>query len=260
WISVKPCGRMGNGPGEKPIKSWRIQVFLLGPGGDLCSADYFITKWNTWTDTHVYMFNLAIADFALILFLPFRIYDVFICLSKTFLTCTFLISTHFINIAHRYLAISFPPAVTTCLALWGVVLTISAVFQEEKYPNRLWTCYERCKVRPLQLRFVFTLVFPGFLAPLLMAVFCTSWIICKCTTGTALANMIVFIVCYKPIHVGFLVNYSYSPPPVWQSGFLPAHVYVIVSEWIASTNCCFDSISYYFLTREFCLIKAYFVL
>uniref|UniRef100_A0A3Q3WMW2 G-protein coupled receptors family 1 profile domain-containing protein n=1 Tax=Mola mola TaxID=94237 RepID=A0A3Q3WMW2_MOLML len=219
----------------------RIFTTSPPPSGFGLLPSYFITKWNTWTDTHVYMFNLAIADFALILFLPFRIYDVFICLSKTFLTSSIL-STAAIS-AHRYLAIK--RAVTTCLALWGVVLTISAVFQEEKYPNRLWTCYERCKVRPLQLRFVFTLVFPGFLLDHLCS---------KCTTGTALANMIVFIVCYKPIHVGFLVNYSYSPPPVWQSGFLPAHVYVIVSEWIASTNCCFDSISYYFLTRTFLIL------
>lgn len=259
-------------------------LFLLGGLVNVAALRAFIAKRDSWTDTHVYMINLTIADLALILFLPFRVYDAFFCLPKTYF-CTFLIYLHFINMyasilttaaisIQRYLAIRFPlhtrswrkkkeTAFAVCLVLWGLLVAVAAIFREENYPNNLWTCYERCKDHPLQLRFVLIIAFLGFLTPLSIVVFCTSQIICvllkvhdnsaekKQTIGIVTANMIVFVVCYTPIHVAFLVNYGYNPPPGWQEEDLPAHNYLLVSEWIASTNCCFDSISYYFLLVKF---------
>lgn len=259
-------------------------VFLLGFLVNAAALRASIAQRDSWTDTHIYMFNLAIADSALILFLPLRIYDAFFCLPKTTL-CTFLIFIHFINMyasiltttaisVQRYLAIRFPmqtrsrrkkkvTAFAVCLVFWGLLVTICAIFRKENYPDKLWTCYERCKNQRLQQQFILILVFLGFLAPLLIVVFCSSQIICillkvdkkleekKSTIGIVTANMIVFIVCYTPIHVGFLVNYFYIPPQNWQTAYMPPHVYLLVSEWIASTNCCFDSISYYFLLKRF---------
>lgn len=259
-------------------------LFLLGFLVNAAALRAFIAKRDSWTDTHVYMFNLNIADFFLILFLPFRVYDAFFCLPSSFL-CTFLIYTHYINMyasvlttaaisIQRYLAIRFPlqtrswrkkkeTAFAVCLVLWGLLVIASAIFRKENYPNKLWTCYERCKDRPLQLQFIVILAFLGFLTPLLIVVFCSSQIIWflfkahdksgerKQIIGIVTANMIVFFVCYTPIHVAFLVNYFYIPPPDWHRVNLPAHTYLLVSEWIASTNCCFDSVSYYFLLLKY---------
>lgn len=203
-------------------------VFLLGVLVNAAALRVFIAKRDSWTDTHVYMLNLAIADFALILFLPFRIYDAFICLPKDFL-CTFLLFIHFINMyasilttaaisVHRYLAIRFPmqtrswrkkkeTAFAVCLLLWGLLITISIIFQEENYPDKLWTCYERCKNIQLKLHFVLIMVFFGFLTPLLIVVFCSSQIINillklddqseekRRTIAIVTANMLVFIIC-----------------------------------------------------------------
>lgn len=259
-------------------------LFLLGFVVNAAALRAFIAKRDSWTDTHVYMFNLAIADFALILFLPFRIYDAFFCLPKTHL-CTFLKYIHFINMyasilttaaisVHRYLAIRFPlqarswrrkkeVAFAVCLVLWVLLVAICIRFREDNYPKNLWTCYERQKDRPLRIQFVVILVLLGFLIPLLIIVFCSSQIISillkvtnkseemRSTIGIVTANMIVFIVCYTPINVAFLINYFNRPPPGWQYLYLPAHAYLLVSEWIASANCCFDSISYYFLLKRF---------
>ncbi|XP_039999674.1 G-protein coupled receptor 35 [Xiphias gladius] len=264
-------------------------LFLLGFLVNAAAFCAFIAKRDSWTDTHIYVFNLVIADSALILFLPFRIYDAFFCLPKTTF-CTFLMYVHFINMyasiltstaisVQRYLTIRFPlrarlwkkkkeAAFVVCLVLWVLLVTICSVFRKENYPEKLWTCYERCKDRPLQLQFIVILIFPGFLAPLVIVVFCSSQIICilskmddkseekKSIVGIVTANMIVFIVCYTPIHVGFIVNYFYSPPPNWQLIYIPAHVYLLVSEWFAATNCCFDSISYYFLLKRFFFHKS----
>lgn len=267
------------------LQGWAYcPVFFLGFVVNAAALRAFIAKRKSWTDTHVYMFNLALADFALILFLPFRIYDSFFCLPKNPL-CTFLINVHYINMyasilttaaisVQRYLAVMFPlrarswrkkkeVACVVCLVFWVLLITISTIFKEENYPDKLWTCYERCKDQPLELKFILIVQLLGFLTPLLIVVFCSTQIICilskaevkmeekKNTIGIVSANMAVFIVCYTPFHVGFLVNNLLVPPPGWQSVYLPAHVYLLVSEWTASTNCCFDSISYYFLLRGF---------
>lgn len=106
------------------------------------------------------------------------------------------------------------------------------------------------------------MVLLGYITPLAIIVFCSSCIIHilvkvekseerNSIIGLVTANMIVFIVCYTPIHVGFVVNYFNKVPENWQIESIPAHTYLLVSEWIASTNCCFDSISYYFLLKRF---------
>lgn len=264
-------------------------LFLLGFLVNAAALRAFIAQRGSWTDTHVYMFNLAIADFTLVLFIPFRVYDAFDCLPKTYF-CTFLMFIHFLNMyasmmttaaisVQRYLAIRFPiqtrswrkkkeTAFVVCLVIWGLLVTICFIFREDNAPEKLWTCYERCKNNRLNREFVFLIVFLGFLAPLLIVVFCSTQIISilkklddnsvqkKSTIGIVTANMIVFIFCYTPIHIGFLVNYYVPVPPDWQHKHIPAHLYLLVSEWIASTNCCFDSISYYFLLTRFYSVGA----
>ncbi|XP_073348027.1 G-protein coupled receptor 35-like [Pagrus major] len=261
-------------------------LFVLGFLVNAAALRAFIAKRDCWTDTHVYMFNLAIADFALVLFIPFRVLDAFICMEPSKL-CTFLIMIHYINMygsimttvaisVQRYLAIRFPiqtrswrkkkeTAFAVCLVLWGLIVTMCLTFGSDNSPEKLWTCYERCKNLPLKSEFVLTLVLLGFLVPLLIIVFCSSQIISilkksdnksvefKRTISIVTANMIVFIVCYTPIHISFIVNYYTSVSPDWQKNrkLLHEHTFLLVAEWIASTNCCFDSISYYFLLTRF---------
>ncbi|XP_008289696.1 G-protein coupled receptor 35-like isoform X1 [Stegastes partitus] len=259
-------------------------VFLLGFIVNAAALWAFIARRKDWTDTHIYMLNLALADFALVLSLPFRIYDAFFCMPMSRL-CTFLIATHFINMyasimttaaisVQRYLAIRFPwrarswrrkkvMAFVVCLVCWILLITVATIFRKENYPENLWMCYERCKDHPLDGQFMVLLEVLGFLLPLVMIVFCSCRVICilskdknkteekKSIAGIVTANMIVFIVCYTPIHVAFIVNYYTPVPDNWKNVHLPSHKYLLTSEWIASTNCCFDSISYYFLLKQF---------
>ncbi|XP_060900429.1 G-protein coupled receptor 35 [Labrus mixtus] len=262
-------------------------LFLLGLLVNAAALLSLVAQRASWTDTHIYMLNLAAADSALILFLPFRIYNAFFCLPKTFF-CTFLVNIHFINMyasiftsaaisVHRYLTVQFPlqarswrrkkeAALVVCFSIWVFVVTICIVFREENYPPKLRTCYERCTDQHLKPQFFVMLVFAGFLAPLLIIVFCSSWIIFillkqntkseerKSTISIVTANMIVFIVCYTPIHVSFVVSYfSITPPNCLNQTIMPQTIFLHSSEWIASTNCCFDSISYYFLLKKFYL-------
>ncbi|XP_014844026.1 PREDICTED: G-protein coupled receptor 35-like [Poecilia mexicana] len=258
-------------------------VFLLGLVINGAALWAFVAKRASWTDTHIYMLNLALADFILVLFLPFRIYDAFFCLPKTRL-CTFLIFIHFTNMyasiltttavsLHRYLTIRFPlqarswkrrkeAAVAVCLLIWVGLVLIVVVFRNDNHPEKLWSCYERCKNKRIHKQFTLLLLSLGYLAPLLIIVFCSSQIIRnlgkelkseerKSIVGIIKANMIVFLVCYTPIHIAHVVSLLYKVPQNWRDVYLPSHTFLQVSEWIASTNCCFDSISYYFLLKTF---------
>ncbi|XP_042284127.1 G-protein coupled receptor 35 [Thunnus maccoyii] len=262
-------------------------VFLVGFLVNAAALRAFIAKRASWTDNHIYMLNLNIADFTLILFLPFRIYDSFYCLERNEL-CSFLMFIHFINMyasiltttaisVQRYLIIRFPLqarswrrkkqiAFVVCLLIWGLLVITYFSLPDTITCDKLWTCYERCKNEPLEESFLVVLLLLGFFGPLVTIVFCSSQIICillkvdeklaetKSVVAIVTANMIVFIVCFTPIHVAFLVNYFKIPPADWMKGPLtaiPEHVYLLASEWIATTNCCFDSISYYFLLKRF---------
>lgn len=259
-------------------------LFLLGLLVNAGALRALVARRKSWTDTHIFVCNLIIADLALIVFLPFRVYDAFFCLPMCTYLCTYLINIHYVNMyvsilttvaisVQRYLVVRFPlrarswrkkkeVAFAVCLMMWGLVVGICATFREDNYPQNLWTCYERRKDCPLNLRFVVILLILGFAVPLMIVVFCSSRIICilsksnkselkTSNIGIVTANLIVFIVCYTPIHVALLVNYLSVVPPDWQSAYLPAHVYLLVSSWVASTNCCFDSVSYYFLLKTF---------
>ncbi|KAM6948339.1 G-protein coupled receptor 35 [Aplochiton taeniatus] len=260
-------------------------VFVLGLLLNVAALSMLMARRARWMDTHVYMVNLAAADLALIVFLPFRIYNAFFSLEKSFL-CTFLISTHYINMyasiltgvavsVHRYLAVRFPlrarawrrkkqAALAVCLAIWVTVVAICAAYRRDNYPEKLWTCYARREDIRLTPAFLLLLVGLGYLGPLLVIVFCSSQTIYilsrakeegltadkRSVAGVVKANMIVFIVCYTPIHVGFLLIY-YMSNPDWDFTHTPAHLYLLAAEWVSTTNCCLDAISYYFLLKRF---------
>ncbi|PWA25464.1 hypothetical protein CCH79_00005182 [Gambusia affinis] len=90
-------------------------VFLLGLVVNGAALRAFVAMRASWTDTHIYMLNLSLADFTLVLFLPFRIYDAFFCLPKTLL-CTFLIFIHYINMYASILT-------TTAISIFSLNLT-----------------------------------------------------------------------------------------------------------------------------------------
>ncbi|CAJ1072020.1 G-protein coupled receptor 35-like [Xyrichtys novacula] len=254
-------------------------VFLFGLLVNAAALWASIAKRASWTDTHIYILNLIATDSALLVFLPFRIYDAFSPLTKSVL-CTYLINIHYSNMyasiytftaisVHRYLAVRFPmrakswrrkkvAAFVVCLAIWVTVVSLCLIFQENS-PDKLQCCFERCKDQRLTFKFAVMLVCGGFLAPLLIIVFCTSQIIFillkdtakseerKNTISIVTANMVVFIICFTPIHTRFAFHLFSEKSGTW----LSEELYLSLSEWIASTNCCFDSVSYYFLLKRF---------
>ncbi|KAF5897306.1 G-protein coupled receptor 55-like, partial [Clarias magur] len=114
------CSLMPNGSDVAHLTFQRVAytpVFILGLVLN-ASALWCFTRIPQWTDTHIYMLNLLLADLLLTLFLPIRIFDSYCPITpRTF--CTFLICVHYSNMyvsiftitaisIHRYVAVMFP--------------------------------------------------------------------------------------------------------------------------------------------------------
>ncbi|XP_053506893.1 G-protein coupled receptor 55 [Ictalurus furcatus] len=288
-MMVFNCSLVPNGPEAGLIIFQRVAytpVFILGIILN-ASALWCFMRIPQWTDTHIYMLNLLLADLILALFLPFRIFETY-CPMKPMPLCTFLICVHYINMyasifiitaisIHRYVAIRFPMQNKTshasevrrrritsgiCALIWVTVITLSTTFMKDMYPERLETCYELKEHDKMSLSFLLVLEILGYLLPIVTIMTCSAhvvWTVLKSlkdirqhteeeiinqrkrVVAIITANMIVFIVCFTPIHVGYLLRHI---------SVKNSHIFYDVSEWLATTNCCLDSVGYYFLLKK----------
>ncbi|KAG5847801.1 G-protein coupled receptor 35 [Anguilla anguilla] len=269
-----------------------IPVFVIGLLLNTAALCVFLRKRASWTETHVYMINLAVADFALILFLPVRIYSFFNQL-EVWDFCPYLIAVHYLNMyasiftvaaisVHRLVAVKFPfcarahglrkrTAFAICVFLWAVVVTICVLYSKLNSTQELQSCFE-IALETIELRFVLVFFILGFFLPFCTILFCSSLTIFsllkddhvitheekrKCV-AIITANLIVFIVCYAPFNIMLLVKFSVAMQSQHISNcatYNLVHNIWSVTKWIATTNCCLDSIAYYFLFKEHFALK-----
>ncbi|KAI5092831.1 G-protein coupled receptor 35-like [Silurus meridionalis] len=287
------CSLVPNGPEAGLLIFQRVAytpVFILGLILNTLVLWRF-TRIPKWTETHIFMLNLLLADLLLTLFLPFRIYETYCPMERTHF-CTFLISVHYVNMyvsiftitaisIHRYIAVRFSmhsksgtgasedrrKKITSgaCAFIWVLVITINIIFRENMYPIVLKTCYERDGWRKMSLGFLLVLEIIGYLLPIVTITICstqTIWTVLnsikdirqrteedisvkrKRAVAIITANMIVFIVCFTPIHVAYLLRYIFGEISRY------TNIFYDIAEWLATTNCCLDSVGYYFLLKK----------
>ncbi|XP_050982464.1 G-protein coupled receptor 55 [Labeo rohita] len=257
-------------------------VFIVGLFFNITALLMFC-RLKRWTNTHIYMFNLLAADFLAIIFLPFKIFDAFCPFSPSVL-CTVLMCTQYSNMYssiftitaisfHRFIAVRFPfltkalasksktTAISACFFIWTIIAVICVINQKDLYTDKLESCYDRKFTKRLEMHFFLILEILGYLIPVLIVIICsiqTIYILVrslqrvqgedrvarKNIAAVITANMFTFIVCFTPVHIGLLLQYLARPDKEF------VHVFFDVSKWIAITNCCLDSIGYYFLLKR----------
>uniref|UniRef100_W5MAQ4 G-protein coupled receptors family 1 profile domain-containing protein n=1 Tax=Lepisosteus oculatus TaxID=7918 RepID=W5MAQ4_LEPOC len=264
-------------------KAAYIPLIVLGLFFNVTALCAFCCRRSTWTVTQVYMTNLIVADSAIILSLPFKVYDSFNNLNLDL--CAFVVSVYFGNMyasiftataisLQRFTLIQFPfwgrvlksprKAIVVCVLIWVIVLTLNVIYYKENLQENKPKCFERT-TKPFPVDFILTVEILGFLLPLCTITFCSTQIICtlsrnknECTqeekkrsVRIITANLVVFFICFTPIHVGFLLKFivaKYYPKDCDLLNTM--HNFFHISEWIASTNCCLDALGYYFLAKK----------
>lgn len=241
----------------------------------------FCYRMHQWTETRVYMTNLAVADFCLLCSLPFVLYslknstsDTPICqLSQGIYLVNRYMSISLVTAiaVDRYVAVRHPlrarelrspgQAAAVCVTLWVIVVT-SLVVRWRLGIQEGGFCFRN------QGRHNYsTLAFPllGFYLPLAIVVFCSLQVVTvlarrpvtdagqaeatRKATRMVWANLIVFVVCFLPLHVVLTVQVSLSLHTcAVRNTFSRA---LAITAKLSDTNCCLDAVCYYYMAKEF---------
>uniref|UniRef100_A0A7N5JVB6 G protein-coupled receptor 35 n=2 Tax=Ailuropoda melanoleuca TaxID=9646 RepID=A0A7N5JVB6_AILME len=237
----------------------------------------FCCRMRRWTETRVYMVNLAAADFCLLCALPFflrslqaRAADTLFCqLSQGVYLANRYMSISLVTAiaVDRYVAVRHPlrarglrsprQAAAVCAALW-VLVASSLGLRWALGVREGGFCFSNVS-RQSANTMVFSLL--GFFLPLPVLVLCSVRVATALgqrptaspdqaeATRRAIrmvwANLAVFVVCFLPFHVVLMVRAatSLSTPAVCHA--------LLVTGKLSDANCCLDAVCYYVTAKEF---------
>ncbi|NXA04651.1 GPR35 protein, partial [Sapayoa aenigma] len=261
-----------------------IPVLVFGILLNALALWVFCCKLGKWTETRVYMVNLAVADCLLLSTLPFKALSQFQHL-KIDGWCLVLEGGYFINrfmsigiitivAADRYLAIKYPlkakalrsplKAAFASGFLWIVIICEMSLIKKLEDRGQDSLCFEKSSVKPSVVTLCVIIV--GFFIPLVIMSYCSIQVIAELTRKKnenchkkkikkavyiVSANMAVFIICFLPLHLGHLLRFIMDSIGSNCSAIQSVNNFVHFTSVFANTNCCLDAICYYFVNEEF---------
>lgn len=241
----------------------------------------FCYRMHQWTETRIYMTNLAVADLCLLCSLPFVLYSLKYSSSDTpvcQLSQGIYLANRYMSISlvtaiavDRYVAVRHPlrarelrsprQAAAVCVALWVIVVT-SLVVRWRLGMQEGGFCFSSQTRRNFSTT-AFSLL--GVYLPLAIVVFCSLQVVTVLSrrpaadvgqaeatqkaTHMVWANLAVFVICFLPLHVVLTVQVSLNLNTcAARDTFSRA---LSITGKLSDTNCCLDAICYYYMAREF---------
>ncbi|NXN96161.1 GPR55 protein, partial [Rhinopomastus cyanomelas] len=262
-----------------------IPIFIFGLVLNAVALSVFCCFWKKQTKTSVYMINLALADFSLLLSLPLKLY--YSTRKAPGLLCSFIESLYFVNTygsifiivcitVDRYICIKFPfegrahqsPkwAILICGFIWVATWLCSSpmyVFQNKLY----FECFCNMSDEAWSPPNIISVEIFGFLIPLSVLVFCSAqniWILLSHRSQAInkvedsgslrviITNLVVFLVCFTPFHLAIGLQCLVRQQVIEDCSLKQAiSLFIQLSMTLANLNCCLDAIFYYFAAKEF---------
>uniref|UniRef100_F7GZZ7 G protein-coupled receptor 35 n=2 Tax=Callithrix jacchus TaxID=9483 RepID=F7GZZ7_CALJA len=239
----------------------------------------FLCRMQQWTETRIYMSNLAAADLCLLCALPFVLHslqdtsDTPLCqLSQgIYLTNRYMSISLVTAIAvDRYVAVQHPlrarwlrsprQAAAVCVALWVLVIS-SLVARWLLGMQAGGFCFRSSRHNYNSV----AISLLGFYLPLAVVVFCSLKVVtalaqrppadvgqAEATRKAARmvwANLVVFVVCFLPLHVVLTVRLAVDLHACGLLKTLGRALYI--TSKLSDANCCLDAICYYYMAKEF---------
>ncbi|XP_005050790.2 PREDICTED: G-protein coupled receptor 35-like, partial [Ficedula albicollis] len=257
-------------------------IFFFGALFNVLAFWVFSCKMKKWTETRVYVMNLVFADFSVICTLPSMVYLLWSESARGQL-CQFTEMMYFINMLvsiysisfisiDRYIAIKHPlkarsfrspgKAALLCGLLWLLVVSSATIQLWQGHPDLCLHTYT-----PIPAALSLLAIFFVFILPLATLTFCSTAAIrnlkkhlnsnsaeeksIQKAVHIISANLIVFLVCFLPACLGLLARFVMERVGVTCSLLCAVKNLSSVTRCIATSNCCLDSVCYYFVTREF---------
>ncbi|XP_060690277.1 G-protein coupled receptor 55-like isoform X1 [Hemiscyllium ocellatum] len=222
-----------------------IPTFILGLLFNLLALLIFCCKIKRWTETTIYMSNLALADILLLFSLPFKMLDRDKGWPFDVSFCSFVESLYFVNMyasifiitsisIDRYFAIIHPlkarafrcprNTVIICLVIWAFVwlgsIPVYGFHDSPNSANSTITCFHKFSDKSWNPGLIAFVELLGFVTPMATMVFCSVRIIkkllerqsdvpgnCQACITIIIANLAVFICSFVPVHVGIFLQF-----------------------------------------------------
>ncbi|XP_038670946.1 G-protein coupled receptor 35-like [Scyliorhinus canicula] len=263
-------------------------IFLLGLTFNAMTLWMFCWKFRKWTETVIYVINLAVSDTMLLLSLPFKMYSYKPREELASSFCAFIECLYFVNMyvsiyiivcisMDRCIAIKYPlkaksfrspmKAAIACGAIWTFVCLVAISLQIQFAADSVnaKSCFLKQTDEPTDTWIIIIIELFGFIIPFIILSFCSLQIImtlCKKSTEsqgnfifsrsiTIIAtNLIIFILCFFPFHAALLMQFLMDTFQVNCAMLMNSRMFVTVSTCLANVNCCLDGIIYYFASKE----------
>ncbi|KAG5837147.1 G-protein coupled receptor 55 [Anguilla anguilla] len=263
-----------------------IPIFVFGFILNSLALLVFCFLLKKWTESTIYMTNLALMDMLLLLPMPFKMHATkHQWAADKRLFCSFLESLYFVSVygsiytimciaVDRYIAIKHPfrakqlrsprAALATCALIWVLVLGASTpVYRFRSKNESAFRCFHGFSKEGWSPALIACLEVLGFLGPTLVLVTCSVQIIrtlhrsqqsrarTRACTRIIYSNLCIFLVPFTPCHVGiflqFLVRNDIIKDCDLQNNI---SLFVQVAMSLSNITCCLDAFCYYFITRE----------
>lgn len=264
-----------------------VPVLVFGLALNIMALVVFCRLLRKWTESSIYMTNLALMDLLLLLQLPFKMHAAHHEWEedKIFL-CSFLESLYFVAMygsiytiaciaIDRYIAINHPfrakqvrsrkNALIVCISIWVFVMAATSpiyTFRDNKKTGN-FTCFHGFSENGWSTVIIVCLEVFGFLLPATILVVCSIQSIrtlkaskssnSKRQAGVRIiySSLAAFLVPFTPCHIAIFLQY------LVRNGFIAdckhqknIALFIQVSMNIANVTCCLDALCYYFIAKE----------
>uniref|UniRef100_A0A3P9KS38 G protein-coupled receptor 55 n=1 Tax=Oryzias latipes TaxID=8090 RepID=A0A3P9KS38_ORYLA len=265
-----------------------IPIFLFGTVLNVFALVVFCVRLKKWTESTIYMTNLALMDLILLLQLPFKMHATNYSWPAELLQfCSFLENLYFVGIygsiytvmciaGDRWIAICHPfkakqlrspkAALIMCIGVWVVVF--SAIFPiihsfkgDIKTGN--FSCFHRFSEKRWNPSVISCLQVFGFLGPALVIIYCSVRTICalqqsgknssQCRACVKIiySSLSAFLVPFTPSHLAIFLQFLVHQEKIKDcSSMTKINLFIQVTMCLSNITCCLDALCYYFAAQE----------
>ncbi|VTJ92024.1 Hypothetical predicted protein, partial [Marmota monax] len=275
------CSTVSWPPGLKHVfATYSGTLMVLGLLLNGLALWVFCRRMRQWTETRVYMTNLAVADLCLLSSLPFVLFslqhtsDTPLCqLSQGIYLANRYMSISLVTAisVDRYVAVRHPlrarglrsprQAVVLCAALWVLVLG-SLVIRWRLGLQEGGFCFRNYARHDFSSS-TFSLL--GFYLPLAVLLSCSLQVVTALARRPASeagqveathraarmvwANLVVFVVCFLPLHVVLTVQVAMGLSSCAERKAFSRALFI--TSRLSDANCCLDAVCYYYMAKDF---------
>ncbi|XP_026999003.2 G-protein coupled receptor 55 [Tachysurus fulvidraco] len=259
-----------------------VPIFVLGIILNVAAVVVFCFFFKKWTESNIYMINLALMDMLLLLQLPFKMHATNNLWSpnKKHL-CSFLESLYFMAMygsiyiimcisVDRYLGICYPfhakrlrskkSAWTVCLVIWVIVIAATTpVYTFRQGGNDHFHCFHGFSNKGWHPVLIMCLEVFGFLLPALVIMSCSVKSIytlhdpkvTKTPVRIIYSSLCAFLVPFTPCHIAIFLQFLVRSSIITEcDSKKKISLFLQLSLSLANITCCLDAIFYYFVAKE----------